>query len=63
MNYEQFVLAMMEYVRSIFPESAIVERQEVLKNNGVKAIGISIREDGSAVAPIIYLDEFYYGYR
>ena len=59
MNYEQFVLAMMECVKGMLPESAIVERQEVLKNNGVKAIGISIRENGNIAAPIIYLKEFY----
>ena len=63
MNYEQFVLAMMECVKGMLPESAIVERQEVLKNNGVKAIGISIRENGNIAAPIIYLKEFYDWYR
>jgi hypothetical protein len=53
---------MMECVKRMLPESAIVERREVLKNNGVKAIGLSIREEGNFVAPIIYLNEFYLGF-
>ena len=59
MNFEQFILAMMERVKDRLSEETLVERQEILKNNGVRLVGISIRKEGEIAAPIIYMEEYY----
>lgn len=62
MNYEQFIHAMLECAKTKLSESEHVEKQEILKNNGVVAIGLSIRNKGENTAPIIYLEEYYKRY-
>ena len=62
MNYEQFVLELLTCVKSRLDESVIVEKQEILKNNGVIAAGITIRSEEEKVAPIVYLEDFYKRY-
>ena len=59
MNFEQFILVMMEQVKSRLSEDTLVERQEILKNNGVRLVGISIRREGEMAAPIIYMEAYY----
>lgn len=59
MNYEQFMMSMIQCIEKRVEEDETVERQEVLKNNGVIAKGISIRKMGEKIAPVIYLQEFY----
>lgn len=63
MNYEQFIFSMLECVREKLPKTVLVEKQEILKNNGVIAVGISIRKKEDPVAPIIYLEDYYEKYR
>lgn len=63
MNYEQFIFALSECVKEMLPEAMLVEKQEILKNNGVVAIGLSIRKSGALAAPIIYLEDYYTKYR
>lgn len=62
MNYEQFVCAMLECTKKKLSETATVEKQEVLKNNGVVSVGLLIRRMNAKIAPIIYLEEFYQKY-
>ncbi len=62
MNYEQFICAMLECTNKKLPENVWAERQEILKNNGVMAVGLAIRRRGESVAPLIYLEEFYKKY-
>lgn len=62
MNYEQFVCAMLECTKKRVMESETVEKQEILKNNGVISRGLVIQKAGENIAPIIYLDEFYKKY-
>ena len=62
MNFEQFILVMMEQVKSRLSEDTLVERQEILKNNGVRLVGISIRREGEMAAPIIYMEAYYSQY-
>lgn len=62
MNYEQFICAMLECTNSKLPENARAERQEILKNNGVRVTGLAVRRQGSSMAPLIYLEEFYNSY-
>ena len=62
MNYEQFVQTMKECIEKKLHEHEKIERQEVLKNNGKKMIGLCIQKLGEEVVPIIYLEEFYKRY-
>ena len=62
MNYEQFIQVMQKCINDYLPENVWAERQEILKNNGVTMIGLAIRRKGEAVAPLIYLEEFYRKY-
>lgn len=63
MDYEQFVSAVVECAEKELGSEAVVERQRILKNNGVYAEGIVIRKPGGRIAPVIYLDGFYRSYR
>ena len=62
MNYEQFVCALMKCTEKKLSESEIVERHEILKNNGVHEVGLAIRSEGEMIAPIIYADQYYQDY-
>lgn len=62
MNYEQFVLSLLECVKKRLDETALVEKQEVRRNNGVTAIGLTIRFHGESVAPVIYLEDYFRKY-
>lgn len=62
MNYEQFVCAMLACAERKVSASEIVEKQEILKNNGVIAVGISIRNLTTNVAPVVYLEDYFKRY-
>ena len=62
MNYEEFVLFMLECVKERLPRTVIVEKQEILKNNDVKVIGLAFKKEGACAAPVIYLEEYYKRY-
>lgn len=62
MNYEQFVCALMKCTEKKLSESEIVERHEILKNNGVYEVGIAIRSTEKKIAPIIYAEQYYQAY-
>lgn len=62
MNYEQFVCAMLECTKNKLSENEWVERQEILKNNGIVSVGLTIRRKEERIAPLIYLEEFYQRY-
>lgn len=62
MNYEQFILSLLACVKDKLDETVIVEKQEILKNNGVIATGITIRNKEEKAAPIIYLEDYFKKY-
>lgn len=62
MNYEEFIMVMQAEVDDMFGGSMLVERQDIVKNNGVEKVGLSLRKEGENAAPIIYLEEFYERY-
>ena len=62
MNYEEFVLFMLECVRTRLPKTVVVEKQEILKNNDVKVIGLAFRKEVVCAAPVIHLEEYYKRY-
>ena len=47
-----------KYVKEIIP-NAMISVSEVLKNNGVLYHGITVKFDGSNIAPSIYIDSWY----
>ena len=59
MDYEQFVCAMLECTKKKLSKTEFVERQEILKNNGVVSVGLVIRDYDKKIAPIVYMEEFY----
>ena len=62
MDYEQFVCAMLECTKKKLSKTEFVERQEILKNNGVVSVGLVIRDYDKKIAPIVYMEEFYEKY-
>ena len=62
MNYEQFVHEMILCTSKKLSKFEKIEKQEVLKNNGEKLIGLVIRKENEKIVPIIYLEEFYEQY-
>lgn len=62
MNYEQFVSEMLTCTKEKLPGNYRVNRQEVLKNNNVLMIGLSVRESECEIAPVVYLEEYYKRY-
>lgn len=62
MNYEQFVQELFDCTKRRLPFDGKVEKHEVVKNNGVAWIGLSVRKHDEAIAPIIYLDGYYERY-
>ena len=59
MNYEQFVQEMYEGVRRRLCGNILLEKQKILKNNGITLTGFSIRKEEEVIAPVIYLEEYY----
>lgn len=59
MNYDQFILSVTQCIEKKLGDSETLEKQEILKLNGVIARGISIRKEGEKIAPVIYLQDYY----
>lgn len=59
MDYDQFIYAITQCIENELYESESVEKQEVLKNNGVVFKGITIKKKGEKIAPVIYLQDYY----
>lgn len=62
MDYERFVCAMLKCTKKHLSETEMIERQEILKNNGVVSVGLVIRDSDKKIAPIVYMEEFYEKY-
>ena len=60
MEYEAFVKQLMQELQQNMEEANVeLRRQEVIKNNGVKKDGITIRYPETPVSPTIYADDLY----
>lgn len=60
-DIREFAEIIEETLEHIYPSGRVVIHEQI-KNNGLKRIGISVREDGCSVAPIVYLEELYQEY-
>ena len=66
MEFEEFANAVVENISERLPESfqtAKISLQMVMKNNDLRLTGLTIRRDGSNIAPTIYLEQFYEKYK
>lgn len=59
MEYETFVETMRELVASFCSADTRVMITEVNKNNGVKRMGLMMKDIASNMAPTVYLEDFY----
>lgn len=63
MTYCQFVQEVEEKIKEEVRENLSVSVYTTLKNNGVKRTGLIFSESGLNIAPAIYLETFYEGYK
>lgn len=62
MNYEEFCIWVKNRLSEQQDKDVRIEMQSVRKNNGVMQEGLLFIQEGSNVAPTIYLKEFYHMY-
>lgn len=62
MTYSDFLSTVVFLVRQQLPEGSEPEIHTVLKNNDTKLNALTIRRDGSQIAPTIYLESYYDAY-
>ena len=62
MKYEDFVCMMQTQMKERLGEKVQVQLHQILKNNSVVLDALSISEEGSGIAPTIYLNDFYRSY-
>lgn len=62
MNLQEFVQKMKTMVQEHLGSGHEVISQQVKKNNGIVLEALTIREDGSNIAPTIYIEPFYHDY-
>lgn len=63
LSINEFGEAVQDYLLKRYPEIAEIAIRPVTKNNGLVLHGMSIKERGSNILPIIYLDSFYQQFR
>ena len=59
MRFREFTDKIEEEVRNSLGEGYHTEVIDTLKNNSVRLKGLSIRKEGSTIAPTIYLEDYY----
>lgn len=63
MKYEDFVCSIQTEMKKKMGEEVHVELHQIVKNNSVILDGLSIQGKNSAIAPTIYLNDFYARYQ
>ena len=62
LNFDMFKETVVEAIKEYLPEefsSAEVNVTEVLKNNGIKLTGITVRKEEASVSPTVYIKGYY----
>lgn len=62
MNYQEFVGSVTDFLRESLPGGTEMQLIPLEKNNGVIMDGLSVRQEGKHIAPMIYLDSYYREY-
>ncbi|MBR4174505.1 MAG: hypothetical protein IKR56_04120 [Lachnospiraceae bacterium] len=63
LDYEGFKARILKDASRFYSDADKVEIKSIVKNNGVRLDGLSITENGSNIAPAIYLNRFYDDYK
>lgn len=63
MNYQEFILFMMEQTNQLLKPEACAEIHTALKNNNTRRTGLTIVQEGTNISPTIYLEEYYQQYQ
>ena len=63
MNFENFIMEIKKLVKEYLGEEVRIEEKTVLKNNGVKFVGIVILKEEQNCVPNIYLNGYFEQYR
>ncbi len=63
LDFEDFRKEVMTDLKEVCGPEYLVEKRDVIKNNGITLYGISITGSGETVFPTIYLESFYDEYR
>ena len=65
MDFDQFKEVVKDSIKEYLPEDyekASVEIRDVIKNNDTHLSGLTIRDEGTSIAPTLYLEDFYSQY-
>ncbi len=65
MDFDQFKEVVKDSIKEYLPEDyekASVEIRDVIKNNDTHLSGLTIRSEGTTIAPTLYLEDFYSQY-
>ena len=62
MTFQKFTEKVMEKMKELAGEQYEIRKEEKLKNNGVKQVGITAVKQGERVFPIVYLEPCYNDY-
>lgn len=63
MEIKEFGHMLAAEVKDALGEDYIVERNEIIKNNGVVKTALLIKKEGEFVSPTIYIDQYFKGYK
>lgn len=61
--FEEFILMVVERLKELAEGRFQVQIDEMMKNNGVKQVGITAVRENCSISPVIYLDKFYAAYK
>lgn len=59
MEYSEFIFEIQNRIIKAFDEQINIKVEKIIKNNGVKLDGLSIRTENETISPTIYLNEYY----
>lgn len=59
MEYNEFLEEIQDKIAKAFDEKINIKIEKIVKNNGVKLDGLSIRSENETISPTIYLNDYY----
>lgn len=62
-TFEEFAQIIVARVEELAEGRIQVRIDEILKNNGLKLLGLAAAREDTNISPIIYLDKFYADYK
>ena len=59
MDYPEFLNAVKNHMKKSYPDAKSIDIRDITKNNGIILKGLTVMEEGSNIAPTVYLEAFY----